>query len=68
MRLDPAYPQLNQLFGAYLNEDCAYWGTTIAEIVGCYIRDSSRKDIEEMLVEIDQFQKNNARRSGSRFR
>lgn len=53
---DSNYPQLNQLFGAYLNQDFSYWGSTIAEVVGCYKEDHSHKDHLNMLKEIERFE------------
>lgn len=53
---DANYPQLDQLFGAYLNQDFSYWGNTIAEVVRCYKRDHPREDHLEMLAEIEQFE------------
>ncbi|MBB5510307.1 contact-dependent growth inhibition system immunity protein [Paraburkholderia atlantica] len=57
MNENPLYPELNQLFGVYLNEDCSYWGSTIEAIVGCYKRDSSTESIKGILVEIERFRK-----------
>ncbi|HLX02987.1 MAG TPA: contact-dependent growth inhibition system immunity protein [Trinickia sp.] len=55
MEENPLYPELNQLFGVYLNQDCRYWGKTIAEIINCYKRDSSAENIKAMLDEIKKF-------------
>ncbi|WP_368622524.1 contact-dependent growth inhibition system immunity protein [Paraburkholderia sp. BR13444] len=57
MNENPLYPELNQLFGVYLNEDCSYWGSTIEAIVGCYKGDRSTGSIKGILVEIESFWK-----------
>ncbi|NML34699.1 contact-dependent growth inhibition system immunity protein [Paraburkholderia antibiotica] len=57
---NPLYPELNQLFGVYLNEDCSYWGSTIEAIVSCYKKDSSRESVKNILVEIEHFEKEHA--------
>ncbi|MBC8731035.1 contact-dependent growth inhibition system immunity protein [Paraburkholderia sp. UCT2] len=59
MNENPLYPELNQLFGVYLNEDFSYWGNTIKVIVGCYRRDSSRESLRNILVEIENFEREN---------
>lgn len=56
---NPDYPELNQLFGVYLNEDYSYWGSTIEEVVACYKRDSGADCIREILDEIERFEKSN---------
>ncbi|WP_309491472.1 contact-dependent growth inhibition system immunity protein [Trinickia mobilis] len=59
MSENPDYPEMNQIFGAYLNEDCSYWGNTIAEIVNAYKRDASGEDIRKAISEIERFTKEN---------
>jgi hypothetical protein len=49
------YPELNQLFGVYLNQDFDLWGESIQEIVACYKRDSPVADHKSMVKEIDKF-------------
>jgi hypothetical protein len=44
-----------ELFGAYLNQDFDLWGDTLAEIVGCYKRDSPPEYHREIVGEIDSF-------------
>ncbi|WP_368623468.1 contact-dependent growth inhibition system immunity protein [Paraburkholderia sp. BR13444] len=54
---ETSYPELNQLFGVYLNQDFDIWGETIPDIVACYKRDSPVADHQSMLAEIERFEK-----------
>ena len=49
------YPELDQLFGAYLHQDYQLFGDTIEEVVACYKDDSSAEQVQHMLDEIDRF-------------
>ncbi|MCC8391202.1 hypothetical protein LJ656_01260 [Paraburkholderia sp. MMS20-SJTR3] len=50
-----SYPQFDTLFGAYLNQDSDMWGDTLAEVVVCFKKDSTPRQLEATLVEIDKF-------------
>lgn len=54
-RSDP-YPEMDQLFGVYLNQDYSYWGDTIEKVVQRYKTDSPAEDITSLLKEIDRFE------------
>ncbi|MCC8396601.1 hypothetical protein LJ656_28840 [Paraburkholderia sp. MMS20-SJTR3] len=53
--LSKRHPEMYQLFGAYLNQDCRLWGDTLFEIVSCYKSDSERAHHLELIQEIDLF-------------
>jgi hypothetical protein len=61
------YPQLHQLFGAYLNQDCGLWGDTLEEVIACYKRDSSPEDLREMQADIDRFIESHAEKLDATF-
>ena len=52
----PRYPEFDQLFGAYLNQDYDLWGDTLDAVVGCYVRDSNPADLQALLRDIDRFE------------
>jgi hypothetical protein len=49
MSVPSPYPQFDCLFGVYLNQDCAYWGETLEEVVGSYKKDGSPEEINALL-------------------
>lgn len=49
------YPELDQLFGAYFNQDFALWGDTIEEIVAAYNEGTPSPQCEALRNEIDRF-------------
>lgn len=53
------YPELDQLFGAYLHQDYQLFGNTIEEVVACYKRESSSEQLKQMLNEIARFRAEN---------
>ncbi|WP_206999977.1 contact-dependent growth inhibition system immunity protein [Trinickia mobilis] len=53
----PGYPELNHLFGVYLNQDFDIWGDSLRDIIDCYKRNSPTEDQKSMLIEIDTFKK-----------
>ena len=55
MSRTPAYPELDQLFGAYLNQDYSYWGDTLEAVVEACRRDSSPENVQALADEIDAF-------------
>lgn len=54
------YPELDQLFGAYLNQDYKLWGDTLEEVVRCYKRDSNAEDNQHLLEELARFSSTHA--------
>jgi hypothetical protein len=50
-----SYPELKQLFGAYLHQDYQLFGDTLEEVIETYIRDSSPGQCRQMLDEIARF-------------
>ncbi|MCC8391208.1 hypothetical protein LJ656_01290 [Paraburkholderia sp. MMS20-SJTR3] len=52
---DNSYRQFYTLFGAYLNQDSDMWGDTLAEVVVSFKKDSTPRQLEATLVEIDKF-------------
>jgi hypothetical protein len=61
------YPQLDQLFGVYLNQDFDHWGETIEEVVACYKRDSGPEDAQALRIEIDKFIESHAEKLDATF-
>src|SRR4051812_44972799 len=55
MTSESKYPELDQMFGAYFNQDFDLWGDTIEEIVASYKDGTSRQQREGLLEEIDRF-------------
>jgi hypothetical protein len=49
------YPELEQLFGAYLHQDYQLFGNTLEEVIESYRHDSSAEQVQHMLDEIDRF-------------
>jgi hypothetical protein len=49
------YPELDQLFGAYFNQDFELWGETIEQIVAAYMDGATMDRREALLKEIDSF-------------
>lgn len=49
------YPELDQLFWAYFNEDFDLSGDTIEEIATCYRRDVDQKRILQACTEMNMF-------------
>ena len=54
------YPELGQLFGVYLNQDYEYWGSSLEEVIACYVRDSTHENAAKLLIEIDEFSSSHA--------
>ena len=54
------YPEMNQLFGVYLNQDYSHWGETIEAVVDCYRRDSRPQQVECLVAEIQRFRARHA--------
>ena len=59
------YPELDQLFGAYLHQDYELFGNTIEEVVACYKRESSSEQLKHMLNEIARFRAEHSERLDS---
>jgi hypothetical protein len=51
-----SYPEMDQLFGVYLNQDYGHWGESIQSVVECYRRDSNAAQIRSLVDEIQRFQ------------
>jgi hypothetical protein len=46
---------MHQLFGAYLNQDYAFWGDSIERVVDCYRRDSTPHQVASLVEELRRF-------------
>ncbi|HLX01879.1 MAG TPA: contact-dependent growth inhibition system immunity protein [Trinickia sp.] len=57
MKSDQTYPELDQLFGGYLNQDYYYIGETIEEIVTCYKNEITPSMRQAVLAEIEKFKR-----------
>jgi hypothetical protein len=49
------FPELDQLFGVYFNQDFELWGDTIEEIVAAYSKDMSSERRGGLHHEIDTY-------------
>ena len=50
------YPELDHLFGAYLNQDYDLSGDTIEEVVASYVQGTSAENHGRILDEIEKFE------------
>jgi hypothetical protein len=55
MQTTSEYPELDHLFGAYLNQDYDLSGDTIEEVVRSYMQGTSGENHRRMLDEIAKF-------------
>ena len=47
------FPELDELFGVYFNQDFDLWGDTIEEIVAAYSKDTIRERRDALHNEVD---------------
>jgi hypothetical protein len=57
MNSNSQYPNLDLLFGGYLNQDSELWGDTIEKIVTCYKNGINPDMRQAVLLEIDDFRR-----------
>lgn len=60
MSTSEAYPELDQFFGAYFNQDFDLSGDTVEEIVGCYVNETTAEHRGALLREIALFRARHA--------
>ena len=56
---DPSshYSQLDHLMAGYLNQDYEFFGSTIEEVVICYMKENSKSDWSRLFKDIENFKK-----------
>jgi len=55
MNSEAEYPELDQLFETYFNQDFDLWGNTIEEIIAKYKGGTTEQHCEQLINEADRF-------------